>query len=405
MFHASLLRIPAVRTWASATIGTRLAVTTVPLGSVLFAVAHTGSYAIGGLLAGGYAAGEAVLAPVMGRRVQSAPLRREVAAAVVAEAALIVVTVLLVALTSWWPLAVLAMAGAGGVAAGVPGALRSYVSRVVGPEHRDRALSIDTMINQASWLTGPAFAAIAATALGTPAPLLIIAAVLVLALIPVARLRDAPVRRDAAADAPHSARALALLLVVPILASATIMFVMAALDVLLPALLAERRAPTVLSGITLAVLAAVSIVCSGVYGARKWPGTASAHSQGAIVAMGVLMIVVGIATPLWISLTVCVLIGAAQAPALIGRNIALTRDLPEAQWPVGFSLLYSAGGVGYTLGSTVAGQILEYGSVTTAFAGLGALAVLVVAASSVPVRSRADRTAETTGATPSSGHH
>lgn len=382
MSYSTLIKEPAIRVWVVVTLGTRLAVTTVPLGAVLFAADALDSYAIGGLLAGGYAAGEALFAPLMGRRTQRHPLKRELATAISGEAVFLLAAICVVlAVPGHWWWAVGAMVLAGGIASGVPGALRTYVSRLGDDtgSGRDRALALDTMINQGCWLSGPALAAAAATLITPATPLLLVAAVLI-ATVPAVfamRIRTHPHEHTAPEEA-FGGRDLAKMMIVPISASALIMTMMAGLDVLLPALLDDNGAPTVLAGVTLAALAAASIVCSAIYGSRKWPGSARLHSLAAIVAMSALMVITGLVSGVTAALIVIVAVGIAEAPALLGRSISLTNELPPSQWPVGFSLLYSAGGVGYTIGSVLAGGLVERFDAGTGFVVIGAVSAAAI---------------------------
>lgn len=396
MSYSALIKEPAIRVWVVVTLGTRLAVTTVPLGAVLFAADALDSYAIGGLLAGGYAAGEALFAPLMGRRTQRHPLKRELATAVTGEALFLLAAlcVVLVAPGQWW-WAIGAMVFAGGIASGVPGALRTYVSRLgddIG-SGRDRALALDTMINQGCWLGGPALAAAAATLITAAAPLLLVAAVLI-ATVPAVfamGIRTIP-HEHTSPEEGFGGWELARMMIVPISASALIMTMMAGLDVLLPALLDHNGAPTVLAGVTLAALAAASIACSAIYGSREWPGTARLHSLAAIFAMSALMVIAGLVSGVTAALIAIVAVGIAEAPALLGRSISLTNELPPSQWPVGFSLLYSAGGVGYTLGSVLAGGLVERFDAGTGFVIIGAASAAAISVIAVFDR-RTSRTA------------
>lgn len=108
--------------------------------------------------------------------------------------------------------------------------------------------------------------------------------------------------------------------------------------------------------------------------------------------MGALTIVAGLAaSSLWAPLILCIVISAVEAPALIGRNVALTTDLPEPHWTVGFSLPYSAGGVGYTIGSITAGQLIQHASTATALTTAG-VAITALTVASTALHRRLDRT-------------
>jgi len=177
--YRDLIAKPGVLPWAGVTLATRLAVTVVPLSSVLASHASTGSYAHGGLVAGAYAAGEALLAPIMGHRFAQHPLRRETIGAVLAEA--LALAVLIWALSGGRiSLATVASFTAGGVASGLPGGLRSYINVIAG-RHRQAAVGLDSVLNQTCWTLGPALASTLAFAWFSTAPLVIIVVGLVLA--------------------------------------------------------------------------------------------------------------------------------------------------------------------------------------------------------------------------------
>ena len=376
MSYRQVLATPGVRPWAIVTLGTRLTVATVPLGGVLLAAGVLDSFAIGGLLAGGYAAGETLLAPVMGRRAQRGRLRRELTLAITAEAALILATLAVLAVDRrWWPVAVATMAAAGGAASGLPGALRSYIAGSVDRAARDRALSVDNIINQVNWLVGPALAAVGSAVISPWAPLTIVVSALVCTLPAVARLPTRAVDSDPGPRETLRTPALLRRIILPIVASALIMASMATLDVLIPARVAADGVPPVLSGLALGGLAAAAMVASALYGARRWPGSPTRHAQVGLLAIAVLVWAIGISGPAWLALSLCVAVGFAEAPALLGRNIALTEQIPEDQWTVGFSLLYSAAGLGYTAGATIAGQVFEHVGVGAAFEVIGVMVV------------------------------
>lgn len=370
MSYSALLRDHRVRSWAFATAGSRLAVTTVPLGCVLLAAWKLNSFAFGGFLAASYALGEALFAPVMSSRLREMNLVREVSRALVAEACFLVSAVGLLHIAPVVWLALPAMAAAGGVAAGVPGGLRAYIATVTDDGARIRALSLDTILNQMSWLAGPAVAAGLAALLDPSVTLIFVACLLILTLLAVRRLLVGS--SEVGFTGRQPSRLLMRTLIVPVFASGVIMLTVAALDVLLPAFLAKAGQPPALAGALLGCIALLSIGCSVVYTSRKWPGSPATHSQLAVMTMGVLLIATGLSHELWLGLLLCGLIGAAQAPALLGRNIALTRALAQPDWPLGFSLMYSAGGVGYTIGGSGAGVLSEKVSVAGAFVAVGA---------------------------------
>lgn len=381
MSYRALLNQPAILHWILATIGSRLAVTTVPLACVLLAVAQRNNFAVGGILAGSYAFGEAIFAPFMSRRLHNYSFRCEVIGMLALEALLLSATTGLMMTAQYWWVAIGTVGLAGGLASGVPGGLRTYVSVLAQEQHKQTALSLDVVINQACWLAGPAFATMIVSLLTPVATLPLISAILLLTAIPISRLTN--LKREPEPSKTVRRRGLVLTLLVPITASGIIMLNMAALDVALPALFRSVGREPALAGLVLGALALLGIITSAVYGLRSWRGSPSLHSTLATIAMGLLMIVSGLSPSLWLTIALCVLVGVSQAPALIGRNIALTNQLPQHLWPTGFSLLYAAGGIGYTIGGTIAGFFSELFPPSTVFVLTGIIVVTVTGTASI----------------------
>jgi hypothetical protein len=266
--YRALLTQPRVWWWMLATVGTRLAVCAVPLGMVFAAKEHTGSYAWGAVLAGAYAAGEAVGAPRMGARFQRRPLRRELSWVALAEAFALVGVV--VSLSLGVPLvAVLLSAFAGGVASGTFGGLRTVVLSVV-PGTRESALALDVIVNQVCQIAAPALAATAAVAWRADAPLLIVSGGLLIAVAAAGRL---PESLPEARDGGNASMARVIRMIWPSMVVVTVVLMMqAVIEVTLPSILEQRDGSPALAGIALSGLAVASIAGSFLYGFRRWLG-------------------------------------------------------------------------------------------------------------------------------------
>jgi MFS family permease len=359
--YRDLIVKPGVLPWVGVTLATRLAVAVVPLGSVLASHASTGSYPQGGLVAGAYAAGEALLAPIMGHRFAQHPLRHEVIGTVLAEA--LALAVLIWALSGGHiSVAALASFTAGGVASGLPGGLRSYINVIAG-RHRQAAVGFDSVLNQTCWTLGPALASTLAFAWFSTAPLVIITVGLILAVATTGQRLPAAIA-EATPDEALPGRRLrphlhVLTQIWPSVAtSALVMGLMAVLDITLPGTFSQLGASPAWTGPVLAGLAGVSILASAVYGSRRWPGRP--HLQALIfTAFFTTLLGAGsLSSHPAVLASFVIAAGAAQAPAMTGRNLAVGDDLPQRSWPLAFSILYAAGGVGYSIASIATAALL-----------------------------------------------
>lgn len=136
------------------------------------------------------------------------------------------------------------------------------------------------------------------------------------------------------------------------------MYLLASIELTLPALLQHREMPVTYSGPILTGFALASIIGGLIYGARTWPG--SVHRQSTLLL--VIMIAGVAATAFASSWTVIAallaLTGLLQAAVLITRNLTLREQLPADLHPVGYSVLYAGSGIGYGISAAATGLLL-----------------------------------------------
>jgi hypothetical protein len=152
----------------------------------------------------------------------------------------------------------------------------------------------------------------------------------------------------------------------------------AVLEVTLPGVLEQRHGPPAWAGIALAGLAVTSIVGSFLYGLRRWFGRPHTHT---LILSGVFALIVAAAGAVGSPVVTVVLVAACglfQAAASTARSLTVTDTIPAGAWPVGFSLLYSVGAVGFTAASALSALFLAMGSanVLLIVVGVGGLTVL-----------------------------
>ncbi|MFF2086960.1 hypothetical protein ACFVVM_24565 [Nocardia sp. NPDC058176] len=377
--YGPLLTHTRIRWWLLATVATRLAVCTVPLAVVFAAKAHTGSYAWGAVLAGAYAAGEAIGAPVMGARFQRRPLRRELALVSVVEAVALVGVVRALSMGLPVVAALLAAVG-GGVASGTFGGLRTLLVNTV-PESGHSALALDTIVNQVCQVAGPALAAAVAVSWTPDAPLLIVSGGLLFAVAAAARLPDTLAAEDSGSPPAEKVPTMTIVgLIWPALVVVTvILMIEAVLEVTLPSILEQRDGPPLWAGLALSGLAVASIAGSFTYGLRRWPGHPETHTLIFAGLFTVVAVATGLAHSPAATVALVALAGLFQAPANTARGLAVMDALPPHAWSVGFSLLYSCGAVGFTLASAVAALFLVTDSAAIMLIVLGTAGFVIFA--------------------------
>jgi MFS family permease len=356
------------------------------LGTLLLVSTATGHYGSGGLAAGALAVTSAVGAPIAGHLADRIGQRPVVLVQSLAGGAALGLLVLLVQLGASSAALILA-SGLAGLTLPQIGPLARVRWRPItagsGAQQRrlvDAAFSYEGAADEASFAVGPALVGVGAVAVSPSGALLLAAALLAVfgtafALHPTARLT---------ASHPH--------------AHATGRLVTAAFVVLTLAQLAIGALfGATQTGATVLATAAGQPGAAGLVHAMLGVGSAAAGIATAFVPERIgqetRVLVAAIAlfvlsTPLLLvdslgplTLTVFAL-GFAVAPYMIGVFTLGERIVPPTRVGTAMTVLASATGVGYALGSSIAGRLADHHGHTAAFAvtvTVTALAVLLAA--------------------------
>ncbi|MBQ1094448.1 MFS transporter [Streptomyces sp. B93] len=366
--------------WSFTVAAGRLPVAMAPLAFIFLAKEASGDYARGAVLAAGYTVAEAVGAPFLGARLRNRPHRREIAIGLLTSA---VFFAGLAALPDA-PLgaSVIMAAAAGGAGAAVPGALRAMVADLVPAKDLNSALSWESSLNMAVWAASPALVASAATWWSATIPFYASAASATAAAACIFALPERTGRSHT--DVPLKAVARRLTAAWPIyLTSAAAMYLLATVELSLPALLEHRELPAAASGPLLTGFALASIVGGLVYGLRNWPGSPERHSTIFLPAT-IAAAASAAAVPVLGGLAVVLLAaGLFQAVVLIARNLSLQRALPSDLHAVGYSLQYAGSGVGYGLSAGATGVLLNWTNPTTTILITAGVTLLLTAGSAL----------------------
>jgi len=364
------------------------------LGTLLLVATSTGSYGLGGLSAGALAVANAVGAPVAGTLADRVGQRSVVLVQSLLGAAGLALLVAVVHVGAADALVVLT-AAATGLALPQVGPLARVrwrpLTRTTGAHQRrlvDAAFSYEGAADEASFAIGPALIGLSVAAF-SPAGALLLAALL-LAVFGSAFALDPSARLAHAAHRPVSTgRLLGAAFVVLVVAQVSIGMLFGATQTGSTVLATDAGSPG-LAGFIHAALG-VGSALAGL--ATAFVPERIGHERRALVASWALLVLalplLVVESPLGAAATVLVL-GVAVAPYMIAVFSLAERVVPPARVGAAMTLLASATGVGYAVGSSLAGRLADASGATAAFGvTIGATVLAVLLMSSQQGRLRA----------------
>ncbi|MEU1280671.1 MFS transporter [Streptomyces sp. NPDC005805] len=376
--------------WSCVVATSRLPVAMAPLAFVFLDREVTGGYTRGAMMAAAYTAAEAVGAPLLGARLRSRPFRREIAVGLGVSSVFLAAVALVPAAPAPVAVALAAVAGAAGAAA--PGALRSMVADLVPAKDLNSALSWESSLNMAVWAAAPALVATVASGWSATVPFLVAAVAALAGAAGVCLLPEKTGRPEPAGRRRGTAGPLASAWRI-YLTSAAAMYLLATVELALPALLEQRDRPLAYSGPLLTGFALAGILGGLLYGLRTWPGGPERHSVLLLYATVAVTSAMAAAPSVGTLGALLLLAGLCQAVVLVARNLSLQRALPTSLHPVGYSLQYAGSGIGYGISASATGFLLAHvPPSTTVLIAAGVTLALTTAALPGRTHRRRDRT-------------
>ncbi|MEU0201382.1 MULTISPECIES: MFS transporter [unclassified Streptomyces] len=378
------LEILRARHAARLLVGTlvgRLPNATAAIAIVLFVRAEGGSYSLAGALAGVYGVANAVGQPVLGRLVDlRGQPRVQLPAAVLAALAM---AVFAFAGIGSLPLAYASVAAAGLFAPPLEGGLRALWGSVLRREDQvHTAYAMDAVAQEVMFTVGPLLVTLCVSLWSAQAALLVLNVVGVLGALSV--VVSPPSR--AWRSAPREAHWLGALRSPGLLALlAAFLFIGMALGSITVASVpyADAHGGDAVYGWLMAALGFGALVGGTVYGARQWAGE-PARRLRVLVALLVVcylpLLLMPDAVPM-VALTA--LAGVFLAPAIACAFVLVDRHAPRGTVTEAFSWLVTTFTVGHSVGTGVAGPVVEAGGALWGFAvpGVaGAVSLLVLSA-------------------------
>ena len=139
---------------------------------------------------------------------------------------------------------------------------------------------------------------------------------------------------------------------------------------------AESMGQAGFAGVLLATLAMSSMIGGFLYGGRKWRAEPRLLWLLSVAALAGTLLLLNLATSLWLLAGVLFLVGFAVAPCGIAGMVLLERVLPQKKLNEGLSVEMTAMTVGMAIGGWLAGLVTDSMGTLRAFAIPG-ISVLV----------------------------
>lgn len=376
--YGEILRTRYAGRLLAGTLVGRLPNATAPIAIVLFIRAEGGTYSLAGALAAVYGVSNAVGQPLLGRLVDLyGQPRIQLPSAVVSALGM-------AAFAFTGPdslaLAYIAVGVAGLFTPPLEGGLRALWPSVLGKEEQvHTAYAMDAIAQEVMFTVGPLLITGCVALWSEQAALLVVNAIGVLGALSVVLSKPSRAWRSA----PREAHWLGALRSPGLLALlGAFLFIGMALGSITVAGVsyADEHGGDAVYGWLMAAIGLGALVGGSVYGARQWAGVPEKRLT-VLVALLALCYWPLTLTPGAVAMTALAgVAGIFLAPALACAFIIVDRHAPRGTVTEAFSWLVTTFGVGASLGTGVAGPVVEWGGTVGGFAvpGLAGVAALLV---------------------------
>lgn len=366
------LTLPGAWQFSATGFVARLPIAMVGLGIVLLISTRTGSYALAGILSAAFQVSAAGGALLTSRWMDRIGQHRLLPALAIANAALMVGFVLSVELGAPVGVQIVVAALAGATQPAIGSMVRARWAKVAPDPVRLRsAFALESIIDELIFTIGPLLTAVLAFQVALPAPLIAAAVIGLVGGLGLAVQRSSePAPAGPPARDPSGRRARGALgqpgLALLVASALGIGGVFGTYEVTVVAF-SEDAGQSGASGIVLGLWALGSMLGGIVFGARQWDRPLA---QQVVILTGVLALVL-VPAPFVSSvpaLAVATFVaGAAVAPALIAVFSLTERLVPARLLTEGLTWANSGLAIGFSVGTTVAGAVIDAYGTTVAF--------------------------------------
>ncbi|MFI5873177.1 MFS transporter [Streptomyces sp. NBC_00377] len=364
--YLEILRARHAARLLTGTLVGRLPNATAAIGIVLFVRAQGGTYSLAGALAAVYGVANAVGQPLLGRLVDVHGQPRVQLPAALASA--LAMAAFAFAGTDPLPLAYAAVAAAGLFTPPLEGGLRALWPAVLRREDQvHTAYAMDAVAQEVMFTVGPLLVTLCVALWSEQGALLVLNAVGVLGALSVAVSPPSRAWRSA----PREAHWLGALRSPGLLALlGAFLFVGVALGSITVASVpyADGHGGDAVYGWLMAALGLGALAGGLVYGARRWVGAPERRLRGLVALLAVCYLPLMLLPGAVAMVALTALAGVFLAPALACAFVIVDRHAPRGTVTEAFSWLVTTFTVGASVGTGVAGPVVEAGGALWGFA-------------------------------------
>lgn len=379
--YAEILRARHAARLLAGTLVGRLPNATAAIAIVLFVRGEGGAYSLAGALAAVYGVANAVGQPLLGRLVDLHGQPRVQLPAALASA--LAMAAFALTGTDPLPLAYAAVAAAGLFTPPLEGGLRALWPSVLRREDQvHTAYALDAVAQEVMFTVGPLLVTLCVSLWSPQAALIVINAMGVLGALSVVVSPPSRAWRSAPREAHWlgALRSPGLLVLL-----AAFLFVGVALGSITVASVpyADDHGGDVVYGWLMAALGLGALVGGMAYGARQWAGAPERRLRVLVALLAVCYLPLTLMPGAVAMVALTALAGVFLAPALACAFVIVDRHAPRGTVTEAFSWLVTMFTVGMSVGTGVAGPVVEEGGALWGFAvpGVaGAVALLVLLA-------------------------
>ncbi|WP_226920705.1 MFS transporter [Georgenia subflava] len=390
--YRQILALPGALAFSAAGLLARFPVSMLGISIVLMLASLTGSYGLAGTVSATFVVAQAVCAPQLARLVdrhgQARVMLPSITVSAVGMVALVVAAV--TAAPTWTLYASAVLIGS---TIGATGALvrARWTGIVRTPRELHRAYSLESALDESTFVLGP----VVATALATSVtPWAGVAAAAVIVVVgSYAFLLQRGTEPTPVVVTTHGPRGSVMRSGAMVGLVVVFMFVggiFGATDVSVVAFTAELGSPG-MAGVLLGVFSLGSVIAGLLYGAKVWTGPAWRR-----FLLGVLVLAVGtslflLAGSLAVMAAVMFVTGFAISPTIINGNSMVQHIVVRHRLTEGLTWLSTGINFGVSIGSSAAGALIDSGSSRGGFTVVlvcGVLAVLTALAAAPMIRRR-----------------
>jgi MFS family permease len=367
--YARLFAVPGSLAFSFAGWLARLPMPILGLGAVLLVAGETGSYALAGGVAGTLALAGALVSPLwaraMDRRGQGVVLPWAMTGYLVFGLAFVVAVVAGAPRWSWFLLAALT----GASAPSIGSLVRARWAHALDAGRRQTAFAFESVVDEVVFVIGPPLVTLLATLVNPPTGFVTGVVIGFCGGMWLARLRatEPPVHPREPTAPSGRAGALGRTTLTIAAAYLAVGTVFGAMDVVVVAFAAAEGAPA-MAGVALAVYAGGSLVAGLAYGVLRLPGSLAARYVGCVVLFAVAAQALLTVGSLAVLLPAVFVAGLAIAPVLVAGMSLVESRVPRSALTESLTWVTTGLIVGVTIGSAVAGAVVDAAGADAAFA-------------------------------------